>query len=209
MNQQLPKTHPPTLTFLTTPNMRPIIGYPQIRVMKSLFCRAILAASLLAASVVCQGQHVYSINGISEDSFLPAKHRPNEIKLASCTYGSGAQGARVEWYVSTNALAKQPHWNSLSAEVPLSPRKACVLALPHVRERLPHVQSWSVESILLRKPYLDLIGAFPDVWWYEITFTPSAPADRAGMDYRVGYYAATQIVLLDGTVVPQTTLKKK
>jgi hypothetical protein len=186
-----------------------LIHYPQIRVMKDLLYRAILAASLLAASVGCQGQNVYSINGISEDSFLPAPHRPGEVKLASCTYGSGAQGARVEWYVSTNALAKQPHWNSLSAEVPLSPRKACVLALPHVRERLPHVQSWSVESILLRKPYLDLIGAFPDVWWYEITFTPSAPADRAGMDYRVGYYAATQIVLLDGTVVPQTTLKKK
>ena len=26
MNQQLPKTHPPPLTFITTPNMRPIIG---------------------------------------------------------------------------------------------------------------------------------------------------------------------------------------
>jgi hypothetical protein len=178
--------------------------------MKNLLYGAILTVSIVAGGVICQAQsNVYSINGVSLDSFLPAPHRPDEVKIGSCTYGSGAQGSRVEWYVSTNALAKQPRWDGLSAEIPLSARKACALALPHVRERLPHLKSWSVESVLLRRPYLDLRDVFEDVWWYEIHFTPSAPEGRARAEYQAAYYAATQIVLLDGTVVPQTVLKKK
>ena len=112
---------------------------------------------------------------------------------------------RVEWYVSTNALAKQPRWDGLSVEVPLSARKACTLALASVRKRLPQVQVWSVESVLLHKPY----SGERDVWCYQITFTPGGLDARARKEYQAGYYAVTQIVLFDGTVVPQTVLKRK
>ena len=178
--------------------------------MKNQLCRTILTASLLVAGVIrCQSQNVYSINGVSADSFLPAPHRPDEIKIWGCNYSSGPQTSSVEWYVSTNALAKQPRWDGLTAEVPFSARKACALALPHVRERLPEIQSWSVDSVLLRKPYLGAVELYPDVWWYEITFKPRAPEDEGQKAYQAGYCAATQIVLLDGTVVPQTVLKKR
>jgi hypothetical protein len=184
--------------------------YPRIRVMKDLLCRAMLSASMLTGGAICQAQsNVYSINGIAWDTFLPAPHRPDEIEIWSYTYGSGAEASRVEWYVSTNTLAKQPRWDGLSAEVPLSARKACALALLRVRERLPRIQLWTVESVLLRKPYLSGRDAFPDVWWYEITFAPHASEDRSRADYQAGYLATTQLVLLDGTVVPQTALKRK
>jgi hypothetical protein len=182
--------------------------YPKGRLMKTLLNAVILATSIVAAGVVCQAQ-VYSINGVSPDSFLPAPHRADEIKLWSCTYGSGPQAQSVEWYFSTNALAKQVRWDGFSAEVPMSARRACALALPRVRERLPGVRSWSVESVLLRKPYLGELDLFPEVWYYQITFIPRASEDRGRKDYQADYYAATQIVLLDGTVVPQTVLKKK
>jgi hypothetical protein len=186
------------------------IRYPKVRVMKNLIYRAMFTASTLAAGVLCQAQsNVFSINGVSPASFLPAPHRPDEIKIWGCSYELGHQASSVEWYVSTNALAKQPRWDALSSEVPLSARKACSLALPHVRERLPHVQAWSVDSVLLRKPFLGESEVYPDVWWYEITFKPRGPKDRAQREYQAGYCAATQIVLLDGTVVPQTVLKKK
>jgi len=176
--------------------------------MKNPLYRAILTASMLVAGMSCQAQ-VYSVNGVSPYSFLPAPHRPDEIKIWGCSYQSGDQASCVEWYVSTNALAKQPRWDGLTAVVPFSARKACALALPHVLERFPHVKSWSVESVLLRKPYLGELDVYPDVWWYEITFKPRAAEDRAQKEYQAGYCAATQIVLLDGTVVPQTVLKKK
>jgi hypothetical protein len=183
--------------------------YPKLRAMKSLFHAATLTTAILAAGVACRAQNVYSINGVVEGTFLAAQHRPDEIPIWGCSDGSGAQASRVEWYVSTNALAKQPRWDGLSAEAPLSARKACALALPLVREHLPHVKSWAVESILLRKPYLGEPEAYPDVWYYEIHFRPSAPQDPTKKEYDTRQCAATQIVLLDGTVVPQTVLKRK
>ncbi len=179
--------------------------------MKGLVYRVALVMVILTAGATSRAQstNVYSVNGVSADTFLPAPHRPNEIVLWSCTYGTGPHAARVEWYVSTNALAKQPRWDGLSTEVPLSARKACTLAMPFVRQRLPHLQSLSVDSVLLRKPYLGERDKFPGVWYYEINFKPSAPEDRARAEFKDGYYATTQIVLLDGTVVPQTVLNRR
>ncbi len=182
---------------------------PKHRAMKSLLHAATLTIAILATGLACRAQNVYSINGVVEGTFLAAKHRPDEIAIWGCRDGSGAQASRVEWYVSTNALAKQPRWDGLSAEVPLSARKACALALPLVRERLPHVRSWAVESILLRKPYLGEPEVYPDVWYYEIHFKPRSPQDPAEKEYDTRHCAATQIVLLDGTVLPQTVLKRK
>jgi hypothetical protein len=184
-------------------------SYPKLRAMKSLFHAGTLTTAILAAGVACRAQNVYSINGVVEGTFLAAQHRPDEIAIWGCRDGSGAQASRVEWYVSTNALAKQPRWDGLSAEVPLSARKACGLALPLVRERLPRVKSWAVESILLRKPYVGEPEVYPDVWYYEIHFKPSASRDPAKKEYDTRHCGATQIVLLDGTVVPQTVLKRK
>lgn len=178
--------------------------------MKNLLCLAILPIAALGAGLICQAQsNVYSIGGMSPDSFLPAVHRPDEIKLWNSAYGSGLQTSCVEWYVSTNLLAKQPHWDGLSTEVPLSARKACALSLPYVRKAFPRTKSWSVEEVILRKPYLGVSDAYPDVWWYQVTFRPSASEDRDSKDFQRGYYAGIQIVLLDGTVVPQTVLQKK
>lgn len=179
-----------------------------VKAVRNLLYRVILTAYILAAGMICQAQ-VYSINGISPNSFLPATHRPDEIKIWGCSYDMGTNASMAEWDVSTNALAKQPHWDGVTAEVPLSARKACALALSSVRKRFPHVESWLVESVLLRRPGLDEIDVYPDVWWYEITFRPRGADDRAEEEYQAGYCAATQIVLLDGTVVPQTVLKKK
>jgi hypothetical protein len=167
----------------------------------------ILTAAVLAARVASQAANVYSLNGLSADSFLLAPHRPDEIKLTSYGYQAGPQSSFVEWYVSTNALARQPRWDGLSAEAPLSVRKACVLALPSVREHFPEVRSWSVKSLTLCHPYPG--DAYPDVWYYEITFTPRDPESRSRIERQASFCATQQIVLLDGTVVPLTILKKK
>jgi len=169
--------------------------------MKTLLKAAMVSASIFTMGAVCQAQ-VYS-------SFSPGPHRADEIQLWGCSYESGSYSSYAEWYISTNTLAKQVHWDGLSTEVPLSTRKACALALPHVREAIPTIQSWSVDSVLIRRLSMDYIDLFPDVWYYQIIFTPSAPEDRIRADYQANYCAATQIVLMDGTVLPQTVQKKK
>lgn len=176
--------------------------------MKKMVYRVILTAALLAASVICRAQsNVYSI-GISSD-FIPAPHRPDEILVGNYTYEAKDRSTRVEWYVSTNILAKQPRWDGLSAECPLSLRKACSLALDHVRERWPTVQSWSLQSAQLRNPYPDGERVHPGIWCYEIILTPRDSKDRARVEDQASSFAGMEIILLDGTVVPRTVLKKK
>jgi hypothetical protein len=174
--------------------------------MRNRLPQMILTAAAVAAFVICQAQ-VYSVGG--SGSFVPASPRPDEIKITSYTYQAADQTSCVEWYVSTNTLAKQPRWDGLSAEAPLSARKACVLALAHVREHFPEVQSWSVKSVNIRNPHPDQGEAYPDVWCYEITLTPRDPQLRARVERQASVAPTMQIVLFDGTVVPPTVLKRK
>jgi hypothetical protein len=178
--------------------------------MKNLLHRAVFVVSVVAAAAICQAQsNVYSINGLVLGSFLPAPHRSGEVMVSSYTYSeAGSASARAEWYVSTNTLAKQPRWDGFSVEYPLSLRKACALAVQHARERFPEVQSWSLKSACLRNPYPDDGRAYPDVWCYEITLTPRDPEVRTRIEGQTTF-GGMQTVLLDGTVVPVTVLKKK
>lgn len=197
----LTKAAPKSTMHATGHALRPNICYPKARVMNTLLSVAMLVASISATSVVCQAQ-VYS-------SYLPAPHRADEVTLMTFNYSSGPYNTSVEWFVSTNKLIKQFRWDGLSAEVPLSARKACVLALPHVRERISGIQSWSVESVVMERLSLHDCDLFPNVWFYKITFAPRALEDRERADYQTNFCAATQIVLLDGTVLPQTLQKRK
>jgi hypothetical protein len=177
--------------------------------MKDLVRRAILSVCFVTASVSCLAQsNVYSL-GLSSGSFIPASHRPDEIMVGSYSYEAKDRSSRVEWYVSTNALAKQPRWDGLSAECPLSLRKASALALEHVRERFPTVQWWSLQSAQLRNPYPDGDRVHPGIWCYEIILTPRDPKDRSRVEDQASSFAGMEIILLDGTVVPLTVLKKK
>jgi hypothetical protein len=146
--------------------------------MKTLLHRTMLAAAFVAARLICHAQsNVYSF-GSSLDSFIPAPHRPYEIMVGCHSYEAKERSSRVEWYISTNALATQPRWDGLSSECPLSPQKACTLALKHVRRGFPTVQLWSLQSAQLRSPYYDDRRA-PEIWCYQIILTPRDPKDRA------------------------------
>lgn len=184
--------------------------------MKNRFAKVLLPAAVIAASLLrCRAQQVYSIGGMS-GSFAPAPHGPDEIRVTSCSCAASNETSCVEWYVSTNLLARQPHWDGFSAEAPLSVRKACALALRPVRKRFPEVQSWSVKSIRMFNPYIDGHLDSPDeekanqdIWCYEIVLTPRDPQVRESLEQQVSAIAEMQIVLLDGTVVPPRLLKKK
>jgi hypothetical protein len=168
---------------------------------------AIIAASATTADF-CRGQsNVYSIGGSS--SFEPAPHNPDEVMVGSYTYEAASRSYRVEWYVSTNLLAKQPHWDGVSAEAPLSAGKACALALKHARGRFPQVRSWSLKSLSLRNPLYDDTKGYPGVWCYEIILAPRDAEARNRMDQEASYFAGMEIVLLDGTEVPSVKLKKR
>jgi hypothetical protein len=126
---------------------------------------------------------------------------------------AGSSESFVEWYVSTNALLKQPLWDGFSTEIPLSAKKACDLALPRVRDQVPQVRAWGVEHIFLRNLFSGGASghmySYPNVWCYQITFMPSDPVERESIKKQPTGYAMTQIVLLDGTVVPPTVIRNQ
>lgn len=143
----------------------------------------------------------------------PGPSRTDEVRVGSVIGSEGSWSSHVEWYVSTNVLARQPRWDGLSTEAPLSVAKACALAQPHVRELVPALESWAVESVYLRNLYRgggkERMYSYPDVWCYQITFMPRDPEVRARVERQATGYAMTQIVLLDGTVVPLTVVRKE
>src|SRR5205809_7034525 len=110
--------------------------------MNSGFAAIMTIAAIAARVMICQAQsNVYSL-GLSSSSFIPAPHRPDEVMLGNYNFEAAARSSRVEWYVSTNALAKQPRWDGVSSESPLSIEKASALAPKHVRAPFPAVPSW-------------------------------------------------------------------
>jgi hypothetical protein len=189
--------------------------------MKNRLPKAILSAAVLAARMLCHGQsNVYSISipsfaersgfahSLPARSSSPAPHQADEIRLNSYSHQVGSNTSCMEWYVSTNTLAKQPRWDGFSGEAPLSARAACVLALSAIRTQFPKVGPWSVESVQLRKPHPDRDNPYPDVWCYEVTLCPRDPEARERFDND----AATcpmQIVLLDGTVLTPRATKNE
>jgi hypothetical protein len=140
----------------------------------------------------------------------PGLPRTGEVRVGAVIKG-GVRLVSVEWYVSTNVLASQPKWDGLSQELPMSARRACEIALPHVREKFPQVQSWVVDRVNLRNLFDgEGVGtySFPNVWCYQIAFSPSDPDQKAKIEKDGLGYAMTQTVLLDGTVVtPIVTVK--
>lgn len=183
--------------------------------MKGQLPKGILSASVIATRVLCSAQsHVYSASigdygerhGLTNSPLvrtLTVPHKADEVRVASYTHGVTSFR---EWYVSTNDLAKQPRWDGFSKEAPLSVREACALALLHISAQIPVIKSWSVRSVCLRNPNPDQAGSYPDVWCYEIIFTPRDPELRKAFDSN-DTTCPMQVVLLDGTVVPSRSAK--
>lgn len=175
--------------------------------------KGILSASVIATRLLCSAQsQVYSQSignygerhGLTNSNLprtLTAAHRADEVRVASYSHGVGSVSSFREWYVSTNDLAKQPRWDGFSKEAPLSVREACAFALPHISEQIPVIKAWSVKSVRLRNPSPDQAGSYPDIWCYEIIFTPRAPELRKAFDDN-DTTCPMQVVLLDKTVVP-------
>jgi len=187
--------------------------------MKNQLPKGILSAAVVAARVLCHGQsNVYSVsipsfaerNGLTGSRPLqcssPAPHKANEVMVANYSHAVGSVSSCTEWYVSTNDLARQPRWDGFSKEAPLSIREACALALPHISAQFPEVKSWSVESVSLRNPYPVQGSSYPDIWCYEIIFTPRDPELRKRFEGKATT-CPMQLVLLDGTVVPPRVAK--
>lgn len=164
--------------------------------MKRRFSKVLVASATLAAGVTCQAQ-VYN-------QYL-APHLPDEVCVQNYHWGYGTNVSIMEYYVSTNALTSQPHWDGLSTEAPLSPHAACALALAHARKLVPEVQQWSIETVTLRKPDSQ---SYPDVWCYDITFEPQDQKLKSQL-LDSGCTSFYQLVLLDGTVVSPRAAKEK
>ena len=129
-----------------------------------------------------------------------ALHSADEVQVSeySWPHRVGTNWLYTEWYISTNDLAKQPHWDGFS-EAPLSTREACALALTKISAEFPNINSWAVVSVWLRNPLGDGSSSYPDGWCYEIRFMPRDPQLRKQFEDEA---CPEQIVLLDGTVVP-------
>jgi hypothetical protein len=133
----------------------------------------------------------------------------DEIRITAAGGYSGSNFVRVEWRVPRSILAGQPQWDGLTGDVPLAPAKACALGLGRVREQFPSIKDWCVLTINMR----NLIGigdevnttALPNVWYYEINFRPRDASLSRKFLKEVGDLPLAQIVLFDGTIVPQTS----
>jgi hypothetical protein len=160
----------------------------------------ILSATMLAARVICQAQ-VYSQNTI------PVPHQADEISLQTyCASSNNTVTLSAAWYVSTNVLAKQPRWDDLTMEVPLSAHQACGVALTNLANRFPAIKSWAVETVWLQHYCADQVVPRGQAWYYRIEFSSQDPKRHNEFDHDFDVYLI-QIVLLDGTVVPPRVVK--
>ena len=170
--------------------------------MKKPVHTGILGAAAIAASLTCQSG-VYSIGP------PPLPHQPDEICLMTSTSGTNTC---TEWYISTNILDQQPRWDGFSTEAPLSTRQACDLALKHAATEHPDVLSWAVDEVWLSHPPSNHEAIWTsNVWYYSITLKPRDAKfqDHFGTDCTLPKFSCLQMVLLDGTVVPPKTGKRK
>jgi hypothetical protein len=64
----------------------------------------------------------------------------NEVRLSSRAQVAGKQLRETEWWIAREVVERQPRWDGLTTEPPLSVPKASALALPDVRRRFPEIQ---------------------------------------------------------------------
>jgi len=136
----------------------------------------------------------------------------NDIRIASRAGNVGGRIAGAEWHVERAVLDRQPQWDVLLSDPPLTVHRACALAFPDVQRRFPDVRDWVVDYVILRNllvaQYPAHLYSFPNVWAYEVTFKPKDLTAKERLERDFGDHALTQIVLLDGTVVPPQALKE-
>lgn len=135
--------------------------------------------------------------------------KPDEVEITQ-TLGLSHD---VAWYVSTNVLAMQPRWDGLSAKAPLTIDRACELAFVPVRNYFPYITNWVVDNMFLFNLSDTSFEGFSErpnwssnVWYYSITFKPTALIDREKVKASGFKCVLTQVVLPDGSVVPQTAI---
>jgi hypothetical protein len=187
--------------------------------MKNRLPKGILSMAAVAACVICRAHtNVYSINipsfaernGLTSSRtakrFAHITHQPDEICLMNYSYDNGSVSSCAEWFITTNALAKQPRWDGFSSEPPVSARRACSLALPHVRDQFPEIKSWSVEEVVLRHPNAEKGDPSPNLWYYTITFKPRESETKIQSHTNS---CLMQLVLLDGQVLPPRFAKQE
>ena len=188
--------------------------------MKYKMTKLLCQAALCCITVSCRpsnesGAIIVQREGSSDFKPCQSPGPPSSqhVRIASVIGPSGSGSAFVEWYISTNVLAMQPRWNGLTSATPLSPERACGLALTRIHDQFPQVSEWSVESILLLNLYKGggegRVFSYPDIWQYQITFMPTDPKVRSQLQRQPTGYAMTQVVLLDGTVVAPTVIRRE
>jgi hypothetical protein len=91
--------------------------------------------------------------------------------------------------VMASNYIRGPHWQSASAEPPLSPRSALVIAERHAWRLVPDSVSFKAQEIVLKR--------FAGVWFYIVQLEPSNPKSP----HTGGPMEPIKIaVLMDGTV---------
>lgn len=138
--------------------------------------------------------------------------RSNEVQLSSRAQAAARQLRQTEWWVEREAVERQPHWDGLTTDPPLTVQKATARALLEVRRRFPEVQEWLVHTVFLRNLLLvegktGSMYSYPNTWVYEIEFTPKDEAQREKLQDSADVHGLTQVVLLDGTIVPPRTVQ--
>jgi hypothetical protein len=136
----------------------------------------------------------------------------NDVRIASRASNVGGRISGAEWRVERAVLDRQPRWDGFSSDPPLSVQRACALAFPDVQRRFPELRDWAVHSVHLRNllvaDHPPELFSFPNVWAYEVTFKPKDLTAKERLERDYGDHLLTQVVLLDGTVVPSRELKE-
>jgi len=157
--------------------------------------------------VIQKGGQAYGISGTSQVQFSAS----NEVRISSRAQVAGRQLQQTEWWVDRAVIERQPRWEASTEEPPLSVQKATALALPRVSARFPEVKEWLVHTIYMRNLLLGgktgSTYSYPNIWVYEIEFSPKDEKMRKKLQDSVGVHGLTQIVLLDGTVVSPRDVK--
>ncbi len=135
----------------------------------------------------------------------------NEVRLSSRAQVAARQLRQTEWWTAREIVERQPRWDGLTAEPPLTAQRAAALALPEVERRFPEVQGWLVHTVYLRNLLLGgktgTMYSYPNTWVYEIVFTPKDETQREKLQDSASVHRLTQVVLLDGTVVSPRTVQ--
>jgi hypothetical protein len=181
---------------MNKPNSRPVFAY-------ALF--AIWAATLAVADpVITKDGESFPV---SSDGQLGVA---NEFRISSRAQVAGGRLRQTEWWISKAVIERQPHWDALTAEPPLSVHQACSIALPAIKERFPAVHDWLVDTVYVRnliyatKPDGSL-ASYPNTWAYEITFIPADKKARENFQNAVDVGSLTEVVLFDRTLVQPRT----